>query len=350
MEQHKKYKIDEINPNRIAINPENVRDETEEQIESDENFQRLKESVFEFGVLVPLVVKPFGKYNKDFLLIDGERRLRAALSTNQTLVPVHILTKSNKKEEILYAFQIHMLRKEWTRTAQARALKTIIEQTKHEIIKNKSSVSEEEIFDAVLEKTGYGENSLRDLFRVIKYVKYDASILDEIDDSKSYVKFSHLVQLEASFVEQVKRMYPELVKYYGLKAIREKVIEKVRLGVIDKTREPMNKLLPLFMNAKTDEQKSFLKKLVIEFLDTKQKTPDEIYRSFELKYPVNKEDLIKMADQAQKKMEDLEAILNSFHAGQFSIYKALKDELLNSMESLVKVLSQTKSRLSKDKI
>jgi ParB/RepB/Spo0J family partition protein len=350
MAKQKKYKIDEINPNRIAFNPENVRDESEEQIESDENFQRLKESVFEFGVLVPLVVKPLRKDNKDYLLIDGERRLRAALSTNQTSVPVHILTKSNKTEEMLYAFQIHMLRKEWTRTAQARALKTIIDQTRSEITKDKLKVSEEEIFDAVQEKTGYSENSLRDLFRVQKYVKYDNTILDEIDDSKSNIKFSHLVQLEASFVEQVKRMYPELVKHYGLKTIREKVIEKVRLGVIDKTREPMNKLLPLFLNAKTNEQKSFLKTLVIEFLDKKQKTSDEIYRSFELKYPVNKEDLIKMADQAEKKMEDLEAILNSFHAGQFSIYKALKDELLNRIASLVKVLNQTKSRLSKGRI
>ena len=350
MAQQKKYQIDEIDPNRIAFNPENVRDETEEQIESDENFQRLKESVFAFGVLVPLVVKPLKKGNKDFLLIDGERRLRAALSTNQTLVPVHILSKSNKTEEMLYAFQIHMLRKEWTRTAQARALKSIVDQTKHEILTNKLKVSEKDLFDAVLEKTGYGESPLRDLFRVLKYVKYDDTILDEIDDSKSYVKFSHLVQLEASFVEQVKRMYPELVKHYGLKAIREKVIDKVRLGVIDKTREPMNKLLPLFMNAKTKEQKSFLKTLVVEFLDKKQKTPDEIYRSFELKYPVDKEDLIKMADQAKKKMEDLEAILNSFHAGQFGIYKALKDKLVDRIDSLVKVLSQTKSRLSKGRI
>jgi ParB/RepB/Spo0J family partition protein len=350
MAQHKKYQIDEINPNLIAFNPENVRDETEEQIESDENFQRLKESVFEFGVLVPLVVKPLERGNKDYLLIDGERRLRAALSTNQTSVPVHILTKSNKKEEMLYSFQIHMLRKEWSRTAQARALKTIIDQTKREISRDKLKVSEEELFDAVLEKTGYSENALRDLFRVLKYVKHDETILDEIDDSKSYVKFSHLVQLEASFVEQVKRIYPELVKEYGLKAIRERVIEKVRLGIIDKTREPMNKLLPLFLNAKTAEQKSFLKKLIVEFLNKKQKTPDEIYRSYELKFPINKEDLIKMADQAEKKMEDLEAILNSFHAGQFNIYKALKDELLKRIDSLVRVLNQTRSRLSKDRI
>jgi ParB/RepB/Spo0J family partition protein len=350
MVQQKKYLIDEINPNRIAFNPENVRDETEEQIESDENFQRLKESVFAFGVLVPLVIKPLKKDNKDFLLIDGERRLRAALSTNQTLVPVHILSKSNKTEEMLYAFQIHMLRKEWTRTAQARALKSIVDQTRDEILTNKSKITEKELFDAVLEKTGYGENPLRDLFRVLKYVKYGDAILDEIDDSKSHVKFSHLVQMEASFVEQVKRMYPELVKHYGLKAIREKVIDKVRLWVIDKTREPMNKLLPLFMNAKTEEQKSFLKTLVVEFLDKKQKTPDEIYRSFELKYPVDKEDLIKMADQAEKKIEDLEAILNSFHAGQFGIYKALKDKLIDRIDSLVKVLSQTKSRLNKGRI
>ena len=202
----KKYKTEEKDPKLIAFNPANVRDETEEEIEADENFQRLKESVYEFGVLVPLVVKPHKKGVKEFVLIDGERRLRAALATNQKTVPVHILTESESGDGMLYAFQIHMLRKEWSRTAQARALAKIINNTKGEIGKKQ----EKELFDVIQEKTGYNESNLKDLFRVLKYVDKNEKVLDEIDNPKSNIKFSHLVQLEASFVEQMERMFEDI--------------------------------------------------------------------------------------------------------------------------------------------
>ena len=219
----KKYTIDEKDPKLIAFNPANVRDETEEEIEADENFQRLKESVYEFGVLVPLVVESHKRGDKRFILIDGERRLRAALATNQKTVPVHILTESESGNEMLYAFQIHMLRKEWSRTAQARALAKIINNSKEEIGRKQ----EKELFNIIQEKTGYNETSLRDLLRVLKYADKNEKVLDEIDDPKSNIKFSHLVQLEASFVEQIERMFPDIIKKYGVGTIRSKLLDKV---------------------------------------------------------------------------------------------------------------------------
>lgn len=337
----KKYTIDEKDPKLIAFNPANVRDETEEEIEADENFQRLKESVYEFGVLVPLVVKPHKRGGKEFILIDGERRLRAALATNQKTVPVHILTESETGDEMLYAFQIHMLRKEWSRTAQARALAKIINNSKEEIGRKQ----EKELFDIIQEKTGYNETSLRDLFRVLKYVDKNEKVLDEIDDPKSNIKFSHLVQLEASFVEQIERMFPDIIKKYGVETIRSKLLDKVRIDVISSTREPMEKLLPLFIHSKTTVQKEYLKKLIIDFLDHKNKSPEDIFRSFELEFPINKEDLVKLVNEAEKKIEELESIISNLQYAQFSIYKPLKDNLTKKIDSLIKVLQDAKKRM-----
>ena len=122
--------ISEIDPKIIMPDPENVRHESEERIEADESFLRLKESVYTYGVLVPLVIAPYSKSNKEYkyILVDGERRLRAALATNLQKVPVHILDSAEKGNQMLYAFQIHMLRKEWPRPAQARALLKIIKE------------------------------------------------------------------------------------------------------------------------------------------------------------------------------------------------------------------------------
>lgn len=341
MTSKKVYKIDDIDPKIIAFNPTNVRDETEEEIEADENFQRLKDSVYEFGVLVPLVLKPCKKKDKAFILIDGERRLRAALATNQETVPVHILTESETGDEMLYAFQIHMLRKEWSRTAQARALAKIINNTRTEIGKKQ----EKELFDVIQEKTGYNETSLRDLFRVLRYVGKNEKVLDEIDNPKSNIKFSHLVQLEASFVEQIERMFPEIIKKYGVETIRNRLLDKVRTDVISSTREPMEKLLPLFIHSKTDKQREYLKKLIIDFLDHNNKTPEDIFRSFELEFPINKEDLVKLVSEAERKIEELESIMNNLQYAQFSIYKSLKDNLVKRIDALIKVLQGAKKRM-----
>lgn len=133
--EKKKKPIQEVDPRLIKFDPENVRREDEETIESDESFIRLKESIYTYGVLVPLVIKEYNVKNKKYkyLLIDGERRLRAALATNLSKVPVHVLKKKEVKKQMLYAFQIHMLRKEWVRTAQARALVKIIKDIKNNI-------------------------------------------------------------------------------------------------------------------------------------------------------------------------------------------------------------------------
>lgn len=344
MKKIRKYTIAEKDPRLIALNPENVRDESEEEIKSDEDFQRLKDSIYEFGVLVPLVIKPHKKGKKEYILIDGERRLRAALDTNQKTVPVHIVTGSEAGDEVLYAFQIHTLRKEWSRTAQARALRSIIQNVQREAGKKQ----EKYIFDIIQEKTGYSDNRLRDLFRVLRYAEKDEKVLEGIDNSKSNIRFSHLVQLEASFVEQIERIFPRIIKKYGIETIRKKLLDKVRREVITTTREPMEKLLPLFMQAKTNEQKNELENLITKFLDKKNKTPEDIYRSFELKFPLNKKDLVKLVGEAESRIEGLESIIGSLRLSQLKqlkIYSNLKDSLGKKIDSLMNSLRRVRKSI-----
>lgn len=341
MNDDKKYPTIMADPKEIAINPENVRGEKEEQIEADEDFLRLKESVHEYGVIVPLVVAKRRKKGKKYILIDGERRLRAALATNQKKIPVHVISKDIVKDQMLLSFQIHMLRKEWSRTAQARALSKIIKKVEKEIGKKK----EKEVFNIIQEKTGYSESKLKDLVRILRYARDDEEILDEIDNIKSNIKFSHLVQLEASFIEQIERTFPEVIKTYGIKTIRERMLEKVRTNIIVSTREPMEKLLPLFIHAKTPQKLNYLKKLIGEFIDNKTMTPVEVFRRFELKFPIAKEDLIKLVEEAYRKMEELESILNNLRYTQFGIYQILKEKLIKKINLLINMLKNTKKKI-----
>lgn len=341
MNKERRYPTIMVDPKEIAVNPENVRGEKEEQIEADEDFLRLKESVHEYGVLVPLVVREQRKKDKKYILIDGERRLRVALATNQSRVPVHIPPEDKIKDEMLLSFQIHMLRKEWSRTAQARALLKIIRKIEEEIGKKK----EKEVFNIVQEKTGYSDTKLKDLFRVLRYAGDNEEILEEIDDPKTNLKFSHLVQIEASFVEQIEKIFPELIREYGIKTIRERLIEKVRLNIISSTREPIDRLLPLFIHAKSPQQLDYLRNLIKNFIDKREKTPEDIFRSYELKFPAAKEDLVKLVEEANKKIEELEAMMNNLKFTQFSIYQSLKEKLVKKIDSLIDTLKDTKKKI-----
>ena len=204
---------------------------------------------------------------------------------------------------------------------------------------------ENKIFDVIQEKTGYSDNRLKDLFRVLRYAKKDEKVLEEIDEGKTNVKFSHLVQLEASFVEQIERIFPGIIKKYGIDTIRKKIIDKVRREVISTTREPMEKLLPLFIQAKTAEQKKVLENLIVEFLDKRNRSPEDIYRSFEHKFPLNKEDLIKLVGAAEKGIEKLESIIGSLRFSQLKVYPRLKTNLKKKIDSLVKSLQRARRSL-----
>ena len=52
----KKYRLDEISPDEISPNIKNPRGEKPDEIQRDKTFEQLKDSVAQFGVLVPIVV------------------------------------------------------------------------------------------------------------------------------------------------------------------------------------------------------------------------------------------------------------------------------------------------------
>jgi ParB/RepB/Spo0J family partition protein len=340
--KRKKPKIREIDPRLIMPDPENVRHEDIEEIESDESFERLKESVYTYGVLVPLVVKTYNDPNKIFkyVLIDGERRLRAALATNVSKVAVHILNESEVDNQMLYAFQIHMLRKEWSRPSQARALLKIIK----EVEKQNNIRSEKLLFPLLQEKTGYNQNKLQDLLRVIRYIKEDERLLDDMEDNKSNIKFSHFVQLEASFMEQLERNYPEIIKEYGRTTIRNRLTNKVKNKIIGSTREPINLLLPLFADTDDQMKRKYVAKLIKEFIDEPDKTAKEVYRAFELRFPTNKEDMIKMAKEVAETIEGLISLLRNMNVEQLCSYKNIRHSFEKQIAILESIIDQTKKR------
>jgi ParB family chromosome partitioning protein len=119
-----------INPKNIEYDPHNPRGETEKQITSDKDFKRLVASVKEFGVLEPIIVRKDGKKSKPHILVDGERRWRASLKANLSEIPA-LVAKDEINGRIL-AYQVHKLRKDWSKITETKSIRTIIQEIQEE--------------------------------------------------------------------------------------------------------------------------------------------------------------------------------------------------------------------------
>lgn len=92
----------EIPTESIRPNPDQPRKQFE-QTELDE----LRESIREFGIIQPLIVK---KEAEGYILIAGERRLRAAVSLGMEKVPA-LIREATVKESALIALIENVQRK-----------------------------------------------------------------------------------------------------------------------------------------------------------------------------------------------------------------------------------------------
>src|SRR6266446_5816638 len=91
----------------------------------EQEMDALKESISHLGILVPLVVYA-GAKSGQYILIDGERRLRCAQELGMRTVPVSLTEAPSDVENILLMFNIHSLREQWDTYTIAIALDSLM--------------------------------------------------------------------------------------------------------------------------------------------------------------------------------------------------------------------------------
>jgi ParB family transcriptional regulator, chromosome partitioning protein len=134
--------------NLIEINPQNPR-----QIFDQEKLDLLIESIKQRGeILVPLNV--YIGENKKYIIIDGERRYRAALRLGIDNIPVIIREHPEKTEYITDMFHIHHMREPWELVPTSIKLKEIIDSFYK---KYKKNPKEEDL----IKKTGLNRAEIR---------------------------------------------------------------------------------------------------------------------------------------------------------------------------------------------
>jgi ParB family transcriptional regulator, chromosome partitioning protein len=90
--------------------------------------ERLAASIEENGLLVPITVYEGPRAGR-YILLDGERRYRAAKQINKSPIPALVVPRPSAQENAVRMFNIHMLREDWEEIETAWALEHIMKET-----------------------------------------------------------------------------------------------------------------------------------------------------------------------------------------------------------------------------
>jgi ParB/RepB/Spo0J family partition protein len=255
-----------IDPNNISFDKNNPRGETEKQITSDPEFKKLITSIREYGILEPIIVRKRGAESNGFILIDGERRWRAALQANQREIPT--LIANNEINGRVLAYQVHKLRKDWSKVTETKSIKMIVS----EIEKDKPNISQSELKKKVIEVTNMTPHAVTDLLRLIRY---DDDIIERVIAKQ--INMSYLVQIEQSFVGPLKKVYPEILSSFNEDKIRKVLADKAARSLLGNTRYLMDSFKEVFKNESHNEE---IKQLIIDYLRNKNKDIKTTYAEF----------------------------------------------------------------------
>jgi ParB/RepB/Spo0J family partition protein len=217
-------KLERVPLDHIEYNVNNPREERGKHAIDD-----LKESIREMGVLVPLVVYPKPGSTNRFVLLEGERRLRACTELYEetkdmrfSKVPVNILqTRPNEFDTVRTMFNMHAKRRKWSRAAEAEALGKLIKMDQGRT-SNPGKLAD---------LTGLKELNVEE---DLTYLSFSPRLRQLVTEDR--IGQYNLILLGRN-LKTIQAVFPHLLKEYGWGQITDVLVRKVERHVIRRARD-----------------------------------------------------------------------------------------------------------------
>ncbi len=195
---------------KIERNAENPR-----LVFTQEEMDRLSESIAAKGILVPIVVYEEGDH---YVLIDGERRWRCAQELGLETIPAVITEPTDSRENLVQMFNIHMVREPWADMPTAWALERLMAETGIE--------SDKELSDL----TGLSRERIQRLRHALELPKDYQQYIHE-----GTIPLNFFWELKRNVIEPLARHRPVLLEEFGPDEVRKAFVAKRLGGVITDT-------------------------------------------------------------------------------------------------------------------
>ena len=169
-------------------------------------------------MLVPLTVYEEPDNNgTHYVLLDGERRFRAAKLINWPTVPAWITDKpSSTADNTLRMFNIHLMRDDWGDMATTFALKDIMDET---------NVTDDKELSRM---TGLSKDTVRNMKRVLEFPReWQERVLNE------KIPFNLLVELDKAILSKKKdEKKSEVLRQFSVKHLRDFFLKGYDKGTV----------------------------------------------------------------------------------------------------------------------
>lgn len=271
-----------LSPDAIRRNPDNPR-----LIFDQKRHDELKQSIYEVGILQPLVVHRQQADPDTYMLIDGERRWRCALELNMAQVPVLIHPQPTRIQNITMMFNIHKLRVDWERMPSALKLKELMDLT--EVTRTTE----------LARMTGQTVGAVRTGKRLLFYSDRHQRML-----LRHEMKDNFLIELYP-FIVVLRRRFPNLFDEYGTDRIVDLLIEKERTGIIKAVTE-FRELVKIVRAAERGAPEETVRKAVRRVLDEPTYDIGSAYASVRAVFDV---------EELTTRCENLAADISEFQPG-----------------------------------
>lgn len=267
----------------------------------------LADSIEREGIMSPLIVEDMG--NGKYLLIDGERRFRAAIQVGLTTVPAVIEEQRDEKERKLRQFALQEQHEQWTPVEKAIAL------------------------------LGLSQSLNVSLIEVCKQVGMSKAETDR------YVAFSNLTNKEAylkselpldwvvpirSVVAQARKLSLEVLEdpftHSDERAVEKRLIGQIKIGVITK-RQDLIHLKDAFMKNP---------KVIRKYLENDKTTPEGLFSETKAKGAFHLRNMLihtaYATSHARRFLEIKDVKLNEDMVGRLKDGLQALDDLINLAE------------------
>ncbi|MFH1335626.1 MAG: ParB N-terminal domain-containing protein [Candidatus Zixiibacteriota bacterium] len=150
--------VSSIRPNPNNPRGQNIRD-------NDNEFDYLKRSIKQFGLIVPLIVQKLKGNDGEYQLLDGERRYWALRELGIKKAPVNIIEDDIDLEQARNVmFHIHTNRVPWDPFQQCKALQPLYEE-----LKKVYADQENEIAKELLIRTSTNKRTINDRLSFLRW-------------------------------------------------------------------------------------------------------------------------------------------------------------------------------------
>lgn len=247
--------------------------------ENDPEFGKLRESIRQLGILVPLVVHPIEKDGEvEYLLIDGERRYHAAHSLRMKEVPAYLISAPWDDEQIqLVMFHVHMNQRQWDASQQCHATEWLYKS----LLQEYGDPFSKKIIKEYTSKTGAVGRTARNR---IQFLRWPEEIKNKIY-SREHDAYWYVVEIEDKIIEPAISNYPEYFDKVSVDEVREFLFRKLEEGKISKAVEVRPASVITKSNVKEPDKRAEVLQIFDNLVTDTNYSFAEAAESFERRFP-----------------------------------------------------------------